>query len=62
MICKTCKHFAAHELNQDGAHFLIFGCKSRRIRFGLESDLTAKKPPEGCVKVPTKCNLFAKYD
>lgn len=43
MICKGCISFSTKTTNPP-AQFLLYGCRLKKITFGIESDLVNKTP------------------
>ena len=48
LICNGCKHFVTKTTSDHpGVKFLLYGCKIKKITFGVEHDLN-KKCPKAC--------------
>ena len=65
MICKQCQHRATKQ-TQGAGHFLLYGCRLKKLTFGTESDWKAGKwqgegkAKEGISDMPTKCGSYEK--
>ena len=46
MICKGCKHFTTRTIPKP-AQFLIYGCKLKKLKFGVYTDIV-KTMPKHC--------------
>lgn len=53
-LCHTCLERRVRILTENGAHFIIWGCGLKRIRFGSESEYRAGK------NQPKKCEGYRK--
>jgi hypothetical protein len=42
MICRTCVNFAT-KTTEGAGHFLLYGCRKRKVTFGTEADWKAGK-------------------
>ena len=67
MICHTCTHKATKQTPEPSS-FLLFGCKLKRLTFGLEQDWkagkflgTAEQKKKGKISdMPNECEEYKK--
>ena len=65
MICRSCIKWSAYT-TQSPSNFLIFGCATMKLRFGLEKDFiagkflgTAQEKRDGKISdMPTRCEKY----